>query len=100
MIVGLIFNMSGSLATLHLMDDDGKQTQGDSAASVTHGGQWRRGKLRSIVWEHFEKKEINGINKAVGNYCNNALVAKSTDGTKHLHDHLKTCQVKREIEAT
>ena len=77
----------GFLPTPHLMDDDGNQTQGDSATSVTHGGLRRRGRLRSIVWEHFEKKEINGINKAVCNYCNNALVARSTDGTKHLHNH-------------
>lgn len=34
------------------------------------------------------------------NYCKNALVTRSTNGTKHLHDHLKTYQVKKEIEAT
>ncbi|KAK9174759.1 hypothetical protein WN944_026763 [Citrus x changshan-huyou] len=83
-VVGLTFNKSASLPTTHLMDDDGNQTQGDSAATVTHGGMRRRGRLRSIVWEHFEKKEINGINKVVCNYCNNALVARSTDGTKAL----------------
>ncbi|KAH9716311.1 BED-type domain-containing protein [Citrus sinensis] len=101
-IVGLgsTFNMSSSLPTPHLMDDEGNQTQGESAASVTHGGLRRRGRLRSIVWEHFEKKKINFIDKAVCNYCKNALVARSSDGTKHLHDHLKTCQVKKEIEAT
>ncbi|KAH9786839.1 BED-type domain-containing protein [Citrus sinensis] len=92
--------MSSSLPTPHLMDDEGNQTQGESAASVTHGGLRRKGRLRSIVWEHFEKKKINGIDKAVCNYCKNALVARSSDGTKHLHDHLKTCQVKKEIETT
>ena len=91
--------MSSSLPTPHLMDDEDNQTQGESAASVTHGGLRHRGRLRSIVWEHFEKKKINGIDKAVCNYCKNALVTRSSDGTKHLHDHLKTCQVKKEIEA-
>ncbi|KAH9745818.1 BED-type domain-containing protein [Citrus sinensis] len=81
------------------MDNEDNQTQGESAASVTHGGLRRRGRLRSIVWEHFEKKKINGIDKAICNYCKNALVARSSDGTKHLHDHLKACQVKKEIEA-
>ncbi|KAH9684650.1 hypothetical protein KPL70_013634 [Citrus sinensis] len=92
--------MSSSVPTPHLMDDEGNHTQGESAASVTHGGLRRKGRLRSIVWEHFEKKKINRIDKAVCNYCKNALVARSSDGTKHLHDHLKTCQVKKEIEAT
>ena len=82
------------------MDDEGNQTQGESAASVTHGGLRRRGRFRSIVWEHFKKKKINGIDKVVCSYCKNALVVRSTDGTKHLHDQLKTCQVKMEIEAT
>ena len=100
LIVGSAFNMSSSLPTPHSMDDEGNQTQGESAASVIHGGLRRRGRLRSIVWEHFEKKKINGIDKVVCNYCKNALVARSTDGTKHLHDHLKTCQVKKETEAT
>ena len=27
------------------------------------------------------------------------MVARSIDGTKHSHDHLKTCQVKKEIKA-
>ena len=53
------------------MDGDGNQTQGDSTASVTHCGLRRRGRLRSIVWEHFEKKNINGIYKAV---CNVAIM--------------------------
>lgn len=82
------------------MDNEGNQTQRESAASVTHGGLRRRGRMRSIVWEHFEKKKINGIDKAVCNYYKNSLVVRSTDGTKHLHDHLKTCKVKKEIEAT
>ena len=91
--------MSSSLPTPHSMDDEGNQTQGESAASVTHGGLRRRERFRSIMWEHFEKKKMNGIDKAVCNYCKNALVVRGTDG-KHLHDHLKTCQVKKEIEAT
>ncbi|KDO40194.1 hypothetical protein CISIN_1g035194mg [Citrus sinensis] len=37
------------------------------------------------------RKKNNGIDKVVCIYCNNALVARSTDGTKHLHDHLKRC---------
>ncbi|KAL9443967.1 hypothetical protein AB3S75_017192 [Citrus x aurantiifolia] len=92
--------MSSSLPMPHLMDDESNQTQGESAASVTHGGLRYRGRFKSIVWEHFEKKKINGIDKAICNYCKSALVVRSTDGTKHLHDHLKTCQVKKEIEAT
>ena len=53
MLIGLIVsstsNMSSSLPTPHLMDDEDNQTQGESAASVTHGGLRHRGRLRSIV---------------------------------------------------
>lgn len=63
--------MLGSLLTPHLMDGDGNQTQGDSTASVTYCGLRRRGRLKSIVRDHFEKKNINGIDKAV---CNVAIM--------------------------
>ena len=56
------------------------------------GGQFYRSILR--------RKKINGIDKAMCNYCKNALVARSIDGTQHLHVYLMACQVKKEIEAT
>ncbi|KAH9723905.1 BED-type domain-containing protein [Citrus sinensis] len=41
--------MSSSLPTPHLMDDEGNQTQSESAASVTHGGLRHRGRMRKMA---------------------------------------------------
>ncbi|XP_026440579.1 zinc finger BED domain-containing protein RICESLEEPER 2-like [Papaver somniferum] len=49
------------------------------------------GKKRSIVWNHFENKKIKGEDKAVCKYCHKPLGGKSTNGTKHLHAHMKRC---------
>ena len=46
-------------------------------------------RLKSMVWQHFKKKMINGEWKAICNYCKRKLGGKSKSGTSHLHDHLK-----------
>ncbi|ESR42086.1 hypothetical protein CICLE_v10013840mg [Citrus x clementina] len=55
----------------------------------------RTGKLRSIVWDHFEKKIVNGEQKEVSNYCNSKLVSRQNDETKHLHNHMKLFFMKK-----
>ncbi|KAJ9541894.1 hypothetical protein OSB04_028400 [Centaurea solstitialis] len=51
----------------------------------------KKRKLTSDVWNHFEKKMVNGLVKAECNYCKKKLVGGSRDGTTHLRDHLKSC---------
>ena len=48
-------------------------------------------RLKSMVWQHFKKKMINGEWKAICNYCKRKLGGKSKSGTSHLHYHLKRC---------
>ncbi|KAJ4844436.1 hypothetical protein Tsubulata_037745 [Turnera subulata] len=53
------------------------------------------GKTRSVVWNYFTKKEVNGEVKAECNKCKMLLVGKSTNGTSGLHAHYRRC-LKRE----
>ena len=49
------------------------------------------GKQRSVVWNHFTKKKVNGMDKAECNYCHKLLGGSSKHGTNHLHQHMKSC---------
>nr|GMD94200.1 zinc finger BED domain-containing protein RICESLEEPER 2-like [Ipomoea batatas] len=46
-------------------------------------------RLKSIVWQHFKKVKVDGLDKAECNYCKKLLGGQSKNGTKHLHDHHK-----------
>ena len=58
-------------------------------------GSFKR-RLTSIVWNHFKKQKINGVDKAVCNYCKQKLRGESKNGTKHLHEHIKICPYKEQ----
>lgn len=82
-----------------VVDDDDSSHQG--AVDHVYCGEMlskRTGRLKSIVWQHFVRIEINGVQKAVCSYCKNHLVAWSTDGTRHLHDQMKACLLRRQKE--
>lgn len=48
-------------------------------------------KLTSSVWKEFKRVKINGIVRAKCMYCFKHLSATTSNGTKHLHVHLKGC---------
>ncbi|KAG6497069.1 hypothetical protein ZIOFF_044955 [Zingiber officinale] len=48
-------------------------------------------KLTSDVWNHFRRKKINGMDKAICNYCEKPLSGNSKHGTTHLREHFKIC---------
>ncbi len=52
-------------------------------------------KLTSIVWNHFKKQRIDGVEKAICNYCGKKLGGESKNGTKHLHDHFNRCPLRK-----
>ena len=45
-----------------------------------------QGRLKSVVWNHFKRRKVDGKDKAECNYCTRLLVGGSKNGTKHLHD--------------
>ncbi|KAF1874153.1 hypothetical protein Lal_00041598 [Lupinus albus] len=52
-------------------------------------------KHRSVVWEHFQKIKVNGVDKAECKYCRKQLDGSSRNGTKHLHNHMELCVQKK-----
>ena len=48
-------------------------------------------KLTSIVWKEFKRVKWHGKIKAKCNYCFAKLGGDTRSGTKHLHDHMKSC---------
>lgn len=67
-------------------EDDGE----DEQEEVEVVGSKRR-KLTSPVWRHFERVKIKGNWKAKCAYCKKKLGGETKNGTKHLHDHLRSC---------
>ncbi|KAH7659845.1 Ribonuclease H-like protein [Dioscorea alata] len=53
-------------------------------------------RLKSGVWSHFKKNQVNREDKAQCNYCKKLLGGKSKNGTKHLHLHKESC-IRRKI---
>lgn len=51
-------------------------------------------RLTSEVWIHFKKQRIDGVDKAVCNYCKKKLSGVSKNGTTHLHEHYRKCMSK------
>lgn len=51
-------------------------------------------KLRSSVWQHFNRLQVNGEWKAKCHYCFKLLGGNTRNGTKHLHCHLQRCKRK------
>ena len=52
-------------------------------------------KLTSIVWNEFTRVKVRGVIKEKCNYCFKYLSGVTRNGTKHLHDHLKICTLKK-----
>ncbi|XP_019427131.1 PREDICTED: uncharacterized protein LOC109335454 [Lupinus angustifolius] len=46
---------------------------------------------RSSVWNHFKRHREDGKWKAAYNYCGKRLLGDLSQGTKHLHNHFKSC---------
>ncbi|XP_023752092.2 zinc finger BED domain-containing protein RICESLEEPER 3-like [Lactuca sativa] len=65
------------------------ETPNDDVHELESVGRKRR--QRSVVWNHFKKMKVNGIEKAECKYCKKKLGGSSKNGTRHLHDHFKVC---------
>jgi hypothetical protein len=69
-------------------DDDDDETEDQDLGT-------KRRKLRSAVWNDFKIVKVRGEVKAQCNYCHKQLGGNSRNGTKHLHDHLRICTLKK-----
>jgi hypothetical protein len=48
-----------------------------------------------VVWNEFKRVKYMGTTKAKCMYCFKKLSAETTHGTRHLHDHLKSCTLRK-----
>jgi hypothetical protein len=61
---------------------------------VTFSGVGSKRKLTSAVWKGFKTVKVEDKIKAKCNWCAKKL-GETKNGTKHLHDHLKTCPYRK-----
>ena len=47
------------------------------------------------MWNHYKKQRIDGVDKAICNYCGKKLDGESKNGTKHLHDNFNRCPFRK-----
>ena len=52
-------------------------------------------KLTLVVWNVFKRVKYMGTTKAKCMYCFKKLSGETNHGTKHLHDHLKSCTLRK-----
>jgi hypothetical protein len=78
---------------IEIEDDDDMEVE-EEEDGVEAGS---KRKLTSAVWTEFKRVKFNGTVRAKCIYCFKQLSATSTNGTKHLHVHLKGC-VQRKIK--
>ncbi|CAI8584661.1 unnamed protein product [Vicia faba] len=65
-----------------------KKDTGDNIEALV---ETKKGGLRSKAWDHFIKVKVNGEDKAQFKYCKKCPGEKSSNGTKHLLQHMETC---------
>ncbi|KAL6878361.1 hypothetical protein ACP4OV_012531 [Aristida adscensionis] len=70
-------------------DDDDQEVEEDGVEAGS------KSKLTSVVWKEFKRVKYNGTVRAKCMYCFKLLSATTSNGTKHLHVHLKGCVQKR-----
>jgi hypothetical protein len=65
---------------------------GDEAEDQDFG---TKRKLRSFVWNDFKKVKVSHDVKAQCKHCHKQLGGRSRNETKHLHDHLRICTLRK-----
>jgi hypothetical protein len=79
---------------IEIEDDEDVELEDEEEEGAEVGS---KRKLRSPVWKEFKRVRWHGKVKAKCNYCFSKLGGDTRSGTKHLHDHLKSC-VQRKIK--
>jgi hypothetical protein len=74
------------------IDDDGEDKMEEDNDGADPGS---KRKLTSVVWNEFTRVTVRGVVKAKCMYCFKYLSGATSNGTRHLHDHLKICTLKK-----
>lgn len=92
---GKLFSRTGIPNTQNCTRDDINQANLEHFSVETNENVVDSGskkKLTSAVWQHFERKSIDGKDKAICMGCKGIFVDGGRNGTTHLKDHLQRCQ--------
>jgi hypothetical protein len=66
----------------------------DAEAAVEPSVSPNKKGLKSDVWPHFRREQINGVWKAICKACDKKLGGNTSAGTTHLRDHLRICPLR------
>ncbi|XP_072149507.1 zinc finger BED domain-containing protein RICESLEEPER 2-like [Setaria viridis] len=77
---------------IEMDDDEDEEVEEEEEDGVEVGS---KRKLTSVVWKEFKRVRWNGKIKAKCMYCSSKLGGETRSGTKHLHDHLKICTLRK-----
>ena len=81
-----------SAAAIEICNVDGDESGEELEEEEEEGGSIAsKRKLTSVVWKDFKRIKVMGKWKAKCIHCSKNLGGETKNGTKHLHDHLKTC---------
>jgi hypothetical protein len=86
-------NESGANQSAAIEIDDDEEEEVEEEEDGVEVGSKR--KLTSAVWKEFKRVRWHGKIKAKCMYCSGKLVGDTRSGTKHLHDHLKSCVLRK-----
>jgi hypothetical protein len=86
-------NESGANQSIAIEIDDDEEEEIEEEEDGVKVGSKR--KPTSAVWKEFKKVRWHGKIKAKCMYCSDKLVGDTRSGTKHLHDHLKSCTLRK-----
>ncbi|CAN6696665.1 unnamed protein product [Malus baccata var. baccata] len=59
-------------------------------------GEGNNSRLRSLVWQHYTRTLVDGVMKAICNYCSKKLGGNTGNGTSHLRHHVTICPRRRQ----
>lgn len=75
------------------LNEENMETQDPQDNIEQHSSPNKRG-LTSEAWKHFKREKLDDKWKAICKYCERKLGGDTKQGTKHLHDHIRTCKLR------
>ncbi|KAM0831309.1 hypothetical protein ACQ4PT_065611 [Festuca glaucescens] len=90
---------NGTPAASTDLEEVPSQTPRETEPQDAHKVAGVRRKLKSPVWDEFERVLVGGKMKAECQWCHNKLVGETKDGTSHLRAHLATCAARQTTTA-
>ncbi|PIN05612.1 hypothetical protein CDL12_21846 [Handroanthus impetiginosus] len=86
-------NPSEKTQQIELPPNEISPANSDTQDVIERSSPNKRG-LTLEAWTHFKRQKIDDKWKAIYKYCDRKLGGDTRQGTKHLHDHIRTCKLR------